>query len=191
MEKNKNKIEIIIPIAALIISFIGIYITTYKDNVEIKSLSLIIGIAGSCLGLLLSILFFRLIRRKPITTVFLAYSYNDKEFAEKIYKSLNDSHIKTLMEENETEIGIDIVNQLRTIISNADIVIVILSKDFHKSKNLKNIISLSKQMHKKILPISIDNSQMPNSVSNLRYVDTTENFDKAAKQVVNEVLHSN
>lgn len=186
----EKKIIDYISIIGLIFSLIGIYIFSTESEIEIKSKDLFLGVFGAGVGVLLSFIFLLIMRRKPYSTVFLAYSYNDKELAEKVSKEMINHKINTLMENDNLEIGTNIINQLEETIEKADIVIVFLSKDFHKSKNLKNVIILSKKLKKKILPISLDNSEIPNSVVNLKYFDTTKDFDKTTQEVIEEVLNS-
>ncbi|PAC33345.1 toll/interleukin-1 receptor domain-containing protein [Flectobacillus sp. BAB-3569] len=186
---KNGKIENIISFIALAVSIIGVFITNSKAETDIKYSQVVIGVIGSGVGMALSILFVILRKKKPSSTVFIAYSYNDKEIADKIANLLNDKHVRVIKEDEEIEIGFDIQKQIKEIIKNVDIVIILLSKDYYKSKNLKKVIELSKSLQKRILPITTDNSELPSNVANLKYFDTSEGIEKVTREIVDNIIH--
>jgi hypothetical protein len=187
--KRKN-FEIAISITVLFASILGIAISTYKSEVQLKYVAILVGIFGALVGAISSYYFSKLVKREPGSKVFIAYSFNDKEYADRLGELLSEKKVKVLKEEEQTEIGIDLKKQLEETIKLVDVIVLIISKEFYKSKNLKNVIDISRLLKKKILPITTDNCALPNTLSNLKYYDTSKDSDKATTEIVKQILQS-
>lgn len=190
MKQIRNNIQVVLAIISFAASIIGIFVITRKIDIPFKIEPIFIGIFGAACGILLSIAFARLTRKKNTTKVFISYAFSDKNIAEKISQSLGAKHISVINETEDLEIGVDLQKQVKESLKDIDIVIVLISKEYYKNRNLKSVIELSKSMNKKILPITTDNSELPKNISNLIHIDTSENIDEATNEIVEKVLHT-
>lgn len=185
---KQNSTSYYIAIVALISSIIAIGIIFFKSEISFSFIEISIGLLGSIIGALLSIAFSYFVRKRAKAKVFIAYSYNDNEIAHKLIATLDKNHFKVITQEEIGNVGEPTEQLTRQAIKEVGIIIVVVSKEFYKSKSIKRLIDYSKSMHKKILPVLIEDVELPNSLSNLQYIDTTKDFDKATDDLINKIL---
>lgn len=184
----KNNKLTYLSITTLIISIIGILFILLKFDIDYSFKELSLGLLGATIGGILSFALGYLTRKKVLSKVFIAHNYNDTEKANQIKNYLVEHQMEVSNSDESTEIGDSIIEKSKNTIKKSNVIIIIVSKDFHKSKSLKKIIDNSKSQHKRILPVIVDNSELPNSLSNYKYVDVTNNFDLASKDLLSKIV---
>ena len=112
--------------------------------------------------------------------VFISYSHEDKEFVEWLKNNLEGLGLDIWYDHQELQLGDSIKNKITEGIQSSSIFIVILSKVSKSSAWVRyelNSALLSNAINKgiKILPIKIDDSEIPSDLSNYLYADFSKN----------------
>jgi hypothetical protein len=184
----KNNKLTYLSITTLITSIIGILFILLKFDIEFSLKEISFGLLGATIGGILSFSLSYIFRKKVLSKVFIAHNYNDTGKANQIKSYLVEHLVEVYSSDESTEIGNSIIENSKNRIKKSNLVIVIVSKDYHKSKSLKKIIDNCKSQHKRILPVIVDDSELPNSLSNYKYVDITNNFDLASKDLLSKIV---
>ncbi|WP_041257320.1 toll/interleukin-1 receptor domain-containing protein [Fibrella aestuarina] len=115
--------------------------------------------------------------------IWITYSYEDKEFVDKIKYFLNQSDLEILDIENEILPGDNIVVAIAGAIEKADLILIILSKNSGErqwfSTEVGLIISeIRRDNHKKIIPIIKDKgSVIPPFINQYQFLDLSDEKD--------------
>lgn len=112
--------------------------------------------------------------------VFISYSHEDKEFVEWLKENLQSSGHEIWYDQQEIQLGDSIKKKINEGIQSSSTFIVILSSASKKSNWVRyelNSAMLSSAINKgiKILPIKIDESDVPSDLSNYLYADFSKN----------------
>lgn len=187
-----RKIQLLFSILALIISSTGLVRVFFEYKINFDIVSILIGILGCFLGTLVSYILIKAVQRKHKSAVFLAYSLPDKEFADKFAAKLEENKIKVLNEEDYLKIGINFIDTINKELQNVDFVIILISRDSNKSQQLNKVIALSKSKSKRIIPITIDDTELPKSVAKYTAINSSskENLDQVTHDLANRLIHA-
>lgn len=123
--------------------------------------------------------------------VFISYSYEDKEFVEWLKDNLQGSGHEIWYDQQEIQLGDSIKKKIIEGIQSSSTFIIILSNASKKSNWVRyelNSALLSSAINKgiKILPIKIDESDVPSDLSNYLYAD----FSKSRSQGLDNLMRS-
>jgi hypothetical protein len=120
--------------------------------------------------------------------IFISYSHHDKEIAQFIYKNLLESKHEVWIDSLKIKEGDNVAEKIDKGIDQADIVLLLVSKYALSSEWVQREFSAiafqqlsSKKKH--ILPLKLDNSEVPSYLSNYLYLD----FTKELKVSINEL----
>jgi hypothetical protein len=123
--------------------------------------------------------------------VFISYSHKDKSFAQKLYAALSAEGIEVSIDDKDFQIGDSLPDKIGTAIDTSDFVIAILSSSSVKSNwvltELKLAITKEVEKQKKsILPIKIQECDVPNFLKDKIYADFTDpdDFHELFRRVV-------
>lgn len=130
--------------------------------------------------------------------VFISYSYEDKEFVEWLEDNLQDLGVEIWYDKQEIQLGDSIKEKISSGIQSSNTFIVILSNSSKSSKWVRyelNSALLLNAINKgiKILPIKIDDSEVPSDLSSYLYADFSKNREqgletlKRSLQQINKV----
>ena len=113
--------------------------------------------------------------------VFLSYSFKDKQFAKKIADDLKANGIRVWYDEYDLKLGDNLLEKINEGLSKSAYFGVILSKSYLESKWANKELEFmlkkeAKQKMNKILPILIDDVEMPNFLQNKVYADFTKDY---------------
>lgn len=121
--------------------------------------------------------------------VFISYSHEDKEIANKIAVILREEGHTVWFDSWKIKIGDNILNKINEGIKRADAILVILSQNSLNSKWVSMELSsmafgeISKG-RSRIIPILIDNSSVPSYLSNYKYLDLSTRFEEGVQELI-------
>lgn len=130
-----------------------------------------------------------------MTKVFISHSTQDKKFVKLLSSKLNEDGIQTWIDDKELAVGDNIAEKINYTISKIDYLIVVLSKssinskwvNFELSATRLNEISKNQNI---ILPILIEDCEIPYSLSDRLFLDFRFSFDDSYQKLL-KALHTN
>lgn len=182
-----KRTQLIISILALASSIIGILVIFKKLDFSFELSELTISIIGALIGVYLSFLLSSIIRKSKSKRVLITYANSDLEEAIRINNFLLTKKVSSVLLDYVVQVG-DPIDNIKYISKNVDIIIVLISKDIHKAKSIKNIINHSISQKKKIFPIIVDESKLPNNLSNYGYIDVSNNEELALNDLYKKII---
>lgn len=186
MKKNNQILKIGL-ILSIIATIIAIMFIINKNDTVIDISTSILALVGSGIGLILSLLIKKVSDKNSKKKVFLSYNINDKEFALKIRNDLEDNSIIVYNENAIIKPGDTINKELEDYISHSDIMIVIVSKNTHKSKFLKMEIEIAKKNKKIIIPILKEEVDIPSFLNNYNAADFRIEYENSIKLLIDSL----
>lgn len=130
-----------------------------------------------------------------MATLFISHSSEDKEFIRKLSNDLEQVGHKVWLDEWEIKVGECIVKRISDGISNADYIVVVLSKHSVKStwveKEWQAKYWEEIQTNKLyVLPILIENCRIPSLLKTKKYADFTKNYSIGLLNLANSLGHN-
>lgn len=121
--------------------------------------------------------------------VFIIHSSDDKNFVSKLGADLVKNEIPIWISDWEIKVGDNIVEKIEDGIRNASLAIVVVSAKSNESIWCKKevSISLTREIQSEnvfILPIRIDDVEMPIMLSDKNYADFTKGYEEELKKVI-------
>lgn len=115
--------------------------------------------------------------------VFLSHSSKDKGFVRELDRALHAHRIDTCLDERDIGLGEDIPSWIYSSIEEASHVCYVISKNSIHSRWVKDELSKASMIENErrgvfVLPILIDDSDVPITVRNKRYADFSNELDK-------------
>ncbi|MDB5126612.1 toll/interleukin-1 receptor domain-containing protein [Mucilaginibacter sp.] len=120
--------------------------------------------------------------------VFISHSHQDEKFVNQLLLRLNKDGIMTLANERRITISDTIADRITNAINNTDYFIIVLSKrsvnskwvSFELSATIINEISIQENI---ILPILIDNCEIPLSLKGRIFADFRFSFEEGYQKL--------
>lgn len=111
-----------------------------------------------------------------MSTVFISHSYKDKPFVRKMASDLAASGIHAWVDEAEISVGDSLIDKISSAISEAEYVIVVLSKNSVQSAWVQKEIQIAmtheiRGKSQVFLPVVIDDVDLPNFLKDKKYLD--------------------
>ncbi|OUL60325.1 toll/interleukin-1 receptor domain-containing protein [Flavobacterium sp. AJR] len=175
-------------ILTLILSISGIVIVLDKSDFKIDFDEISLSLLGSIFGTLLAFFFSNVLRNKKSKRVLITYTNSDSKEAQLIKKFLIENKITTNTFDEYLTVGEPIITDIKSIIKKSDIILILISRDIYKSKYYKAIISLAIKERKKILPILLDESKLPNNLGNYVYLDIRDKEEYELKELYEKII---
>lgn len=128
------------------------------------------------------------------STIFLCHSSNDKPFVRRLTERLHNDGIDTWFDEIEIKVGEQIHSKINEGLKKSDFFAVVLSKSSVKSKwvetELNSASSLEKYQDRGVfvLPILIEECDVPPLLMDKRYANFIEDFESAYKEITESVF---
>lgn len=164
---KKNKLLIIslsLSLLTVLISYFWLIKSSKSYN---EPLLVIVAVSITIVGTLFSSIRLKKKERK----IFIIYSHIDKEIAKKIYKALKVEGFKVIIDEDVIYYGDNINAILKSSINDVNTLIFIISKNSNKSKWVRMELDLAVNSNKEIIPVLLEEVDIPESVKNLKYAD--------------------
>lgn len=128
--------------------------------------------------------------------VFISYSYEDKKFVEWLKDNLQDLGLEIWYDQQEIQLGDSIKQKITFGIQSSSAFIVILSNSSKNSNWMRyelNSALLLNAINKgiKIIPIKIDDSEVPSDLSGYLYADFSKNREQGLEALRRSLLQTN
>ncbi|MBB1274902.1 toll/interleukin-1 receptor domain-containing protein [Psychromonas sp. SR45-3] len=171
---------VIIPLAATLLSVI--ILLSQLGNIEY--LKYAISIAGAGVGALAVYLYAGIRSAFNAPKVYISYSFQDSKLVDLICSQLDRIQVEILLDKHELTVGDDINKKLNSLVEASDYIIYVnshnsLDSDWAK-KELRNALSLDK----KILPVVLDDTPLPDEIKHLMYADFREDPSEGVKSLI-------
>lgn len=115
--------------------------------------------------------------------IFCSYSHKDKKIVYEIAQELGAAGFSVWVDTNLVG-GSNWAQEIEITIRQADFVLVFISKNSVESEWIMNEITYAGQLHKTIIPILIEDAEIPISLIKKQYID----FRKPSKRGINELI---
>lgn len=117
------------------------------------------------------------------TKIFISHSFKDNEFVEKLRSRLIESEVDVWVDKTNLKLGDNIVLKIDNALNEADYIIFVLSKNSVNSKwvQLELSTTLNNEISREqtfIIPIIIDDCDIPFELKNRFYADFRTSFDE-------------
>ena len=124
--------------------------------------------------------------------VFISYSHENKEFADKLATHLVKNNAHVWIDTWELNVGDSIINKIQDAIQSSSALLVVLSEASVQSEWCKKELSagLVRELNEKrvlVLPLLLEECEIPIFLQDKRYADFRVNFDSGLKEVVDSI----
>ncbi|HTF19706.1 MAG TPA: toll/interleukin-1 receptor domain-containing protein [Chryseolinea sp.] len=122
-------------------------------------------------------------------SVFISYSSKDKDFVDKLGIRLVTDRIKVWVDRWEINVGDSLINKIQDALGESSFLLVVLSNSFVQSEWCKKELNsgLIREIESKrviILPVVIDDCQIPVFLKEKKYADFRKNFESGYKELI-------
>lgn len=120
--------------------------------------------------------------------VFLSYSHDDRDMANKIAQDLQANGMEVWYDNWEIQAGDSLIDKIfKEGLANADVFIVLISQNSVKSKWVQEELNVAmiKRIEgiTRIIPIIVDNAQLPDHLRILKYIDMNKGYNEAIREL--------
>jgi DNA-binding MarR family transcriptional regulator len=124
--------------------------------------------------------------------IFISYSHSDREFAERLAKSLHEAGEDVWWDRWEIQAGDSLIKKIfEEGLSKATAFVVVISPESVKSKWVRQELDVAtiKRIEgvTKIIPVVIGNTEVPIALRALLRIDVHNNLDEVVQKIVNSV----
>lgn len=125
--------------------------------------------------------------------VIVSYSYNDKHWADMIIDQLSSNGIEVVSSSYEFSMGTSITENIRSLISSSDFVIILLSTNYSSWQEFEILKSIENNLSKRditILPVILEKSKMPQVLESYQYIDLTKDKQEGIVTLISKIKNS-
>ncbi|MBI5324442.1 MAG: TIR domain-containing protein [Ignavibacteriae bacterium] len=123
--------------------------------------------------------------------VFISYSYYDKEYGEKITNALRYKGIEVFIDLDPINTGSYFFKRLQYLFESSDTVLILISKKFNDStlthKESEDLFNFAKKRKISIIPVQIENCNIPDSLQNYQTINISKNFEKGIDSIIRKL----
>ena len=124
--------------------------------------------------------------------IFISYSHNDKEIAQRISESLERENIDVIIDYKNLSPGDNVFDQIRYMYESSETVIVLLSKSLFQSEFAryefpKFFFEEARKRKINIIPLLIERCQIPSDFLEFEIVNLTNSFETGLKKVIQKL----
>jgi len=124
-----------------------------------------------------------------MTSVFISHSSKDKEFVLKLAKALNEHGVMTWVDHRQIKVGQPIPRRIAEGISHSDFFLIVLSESAVASRWVESELNsayfkAARQKADAILPVLLENVELPTLLCALKYADFSESFDEGFTELL-------
>ena len=124
--------------------------------------------------------------------VMVSYNWTTgKEYAKELDEFLTEKGYKVWIDRNN--MAGNLLSSMAKGVANSEIILLLISEEYVKSKNCKSEYTHARTSNKKIIPIYVENYQPPNSsrlaliISGMIYYNLYENKEKNMMLILKEI----
>lgn len=124
--------------------------------------------------------------------IFISHTHQDREIAERIRTSLNESGLESTVVLQELELDDSVWSTTRSKLGTNDYLIVLISPAALGSIWVRQEIelALSKEFSPReitVIPVKVKKSRMPSHLARLNWVDLSRDYEKGVEQLVGQI----
>lgn len=123
--------------------------------------------------------------------VFISYSSKDRDKIERLISALRDHKITYWIDNERIPKGIEYDDVIPNAISNAPILVILLSKNSVESEDVKNELRIAKGLKKHIIPIMLDNTELKDAfeyhIKSNNRIDAVADLEKAIAELISHL----
>ena len=177
--------SLLMPLMAVIISIAAMSIFFLRDSDLFTTFAIVNGLVASVAGATLAYAMARAYKlaSRNLPAVFISYSHQDSQFAEKLAKALEAIDVEPIVDRLELTVGDDIRSAVDEMIDRSDYFLYVISKNSANSNWAKKEIEQATKRDKRILPVVLDVDAVPESLSGVYYADFTGDFESGIAQL--------
>ena len=188
MKKYINLVpRLFLPLLALFI-VLTVFFKIVED-INIDLLDLLITLSGAALGMLVAFLsltlYYDVFKKKRIK-IFITDNFN-QEFSKKLALDLEEYGFNVLYQNKIVLVGDVIEDKITEAISTTDFFIPIISEEAINSEYFNEELDLALSFDKKVLPVVIENSQLPKMLNGIQFADFTSDYKIGIKSLVKAI----
>lgn len=127
---------------------------------------------------------------KDNRTIFFSYSRKDSDFALELGKKLREVGANIWLDQLDISPGTNWDNSIQKALENSDTLLVILSKTSVISKNVNDEYSYALEEGKRVVPVLLEDCDIPFRLKRLQYADFSVNPSNGIKTLI-ETLNLN
>lgn len=124
--------------------------------------------------------------------VFISYSYVDTPFVKRLAEALKKINIDVGIDQFEINVGDNLIEKIEKNIKKSDYIVVVLSKNYSKSKWSQRELAMwameETSRRSIILPILIEDCEIPLFLRDKKYADFRTSFDKGFEDISRVLL---
>lgn len=125
--------------------------------------------------------------------VIVSYSHCDKHWADIIINQLNSNGIEVVSSNYEFSMGTSIIDNIRSLVSSSDYVIILLSKNYSSWQEFEVLKYLENNLSKRditILPVIIEKSEIPQLLESYQFLDLTKDKQEGIINLISRIKNS-
>lgn len=127
--------------------------------------------------------------------IFISHSSSDNPFVRQLVKKITDTGLHVWVDEHDLVVGDPLAEKIGNALSNARVILIIISKASVESKWLKYELNIATsrmvQGKCRVIPIVIDNAELPEEVQGLLYADCRVSLDTGWNSILTALQHEN
>jgi hypothetical protein len=125
-------------------------------------------------------------------SIFFSYSRVDSDFTIQLANKLREAELNIWLDKFNIEAGEKWDNEIQKALESSNTLLVILSKSSTKSENVMDEVSYAIGKGKKVIPVLIEECEVPFRIRRLQYANFTRNFEDGLKTLTDALdLDSN
>lgn len=181
----KSNIILIVGILGAIASIVGFMVALSEISSIGKILnSSIAGLFAAFLGMAVSYIILYFIKSRKKGKIFVSYSLNDKKIVDKLIKILIVEKYDISTDKEEILVGEELNDGIVRAIKDSDFVMMIISKSSLNSNWFFREIRLASEIKKIIIPVRIEQIDLPINLEGVMIADLYEDFEIGARQLM-------
>lgn len=123
-------------------------------------------------------------------SIFFSYSRDDSDFVLQLAKNLRRAGAKVWLDQLDIAPGVRWDKAIEDALTQSKILLVILSKKSVESDNVLDEVSFALEEGKTVVPVLLENCEIPFRLRRLQYADFTGNHDRGVQTLI-KALHLN
>ena len=182
-----KRLEISIALIGAIASVLGLvlslaWLLDFRKEILVSTVTVVVSAAVGIFSSFLS----KSVRKLSFgKRAFLSYQQPYERYVGKLTESLRKEGTKVWISKDRIKPGDSWKKEIRAAMDDADTFIILLGKDL--SQNTIYEIKLAKEKGKRIIPVLLEDIQLPPDLSDIKYVDLRWNKEEGLKTVVEAV----
>ncbi len=178
MSKPKQTLTLnVTTIFLILVALLYLAIVLLTEQSYIAGVNLAFGSAVIIILVIMILTFVVSGRNNKVRKVYLLYAQEDLSFVAELYKALKIAPYRIIWDQKAIQVGDHIEAKRNQLFKESDDIVVVISKHSLSSEESRAAISKAINLNKRILPVLIDDSELPDELKEIKYADFRASFD--------------